>query len=227
MTTRKQFAGILKGLLILYPKFNKGLSDKEWQAMSEGYYRILGDLPPELLNAAVLEIGRENTFFPSAAELRKAAMSLVERAEGIPSAQDAWAEVCRGKKAELIAPVKWRMTENHHEIDTPEEAENNTELIEYWQECLNGDEARIERCGFIEPEWSHSLIGQAVRGIGGYAALCASENPTADRARFIEAYNSYLCRSRDEKAMLPEVRRMINLMTGNSRGLIGEGEKPF
>ena len=174
MATLEEVAKVLGGLAILYPRF------KLEKATIKGYHRILHDLPIEVLEVAGLEIGRENTFFPSAAELRKAAMAFVEKAQGILSAQDAWAEVSRSFGSHG-----------------------------YYRGA---------------PDWSCELIGKAIAGIGGYAALCSSENPTADRARFIEAYNSYLRRSRDDKAMLPEVRRMIDLMTGGKYPLLDKGD---
>ena len=33
------------------------------------------------------------------------------------------------------------------------------------------------------PEWTHPDIDRAVRGVGGWAYLCHSDNPMADRAR--------------------------------------------
>jgi hypothetical protein len=174
MATLKELAKVMGGLAILYPRFE--LKKETIVA----YHRILGDLPYEMLNAASLEIGRANTFFPSAAELRKAAMALVERADGVPSAQDAWGEVCRSFGSH----------------------------------------------GFYRgaPEWSHALVGKAVAAIGGYAELCHSDNPIADRARFIEAYNAYLARDRNDKAMLPEVRRMIELIAAGKYPQLDDGK---
>ena len=87
MPNLEQTAKILGGLAILYPRFN--LTRETIHA----YHRILGDLPVDLLDAAALEIGRNNTFFPAAAELRKAAFNLTRVADGTLNAQDAWAMV--------------------------------------------------------------------------------------------------------------------------------------
>ncbi len=87
MPSLEQTAKILGGLAILYPRFN--LTRETIHA----YHRILGDLPADLLDAAALEIGRNNTFFPAAAELRKAAFNLTRVADDTPNAQDAWAMV--------------------------------------------------------------------------------------------------------------------------------------
>jgi hypothetical protein len=167
MATLEQTAKVLGGLSILYPRFT--LTPET----IAGYHRILGDVPFHLLDKAALHIGANNTFFPAAAELRKAAFGLAERANGVPSAQDAWAEVCKSFGSHG-----------------------------YYRGA---------------PEWSHELIGKAIDGIGGYAALCVSENAVADRARFVESYKSYLGRHRDDVAMLPEVRDVVRQLAETLR----------
>lgn len=181
MATREEFARIMKGLTILYPRFKASQDDKACQAMLEMYYRILGDLPGELLDAAALEVGRTNTFFPSAAELRKAAMALLERSEGVPSKEDAWAEISRSFSSH----------------------------------------------GYYRgsPEWSHGLIRAAIDAMGGYTALCTSDNPVADRAHFFKIYEALLGRARDDMAMLPAVREVIaRLSAGNGHKRLESGQ---
>jgi hypothetical protein len=56
---------------------------------------------------------------------------------------------------------------------------------EAWAEVLDAIRS-LGRHG--RPEWSHPLIGDAVRAVGGWRWLCDSTNPTADRARFLDAY---------------------------------------
>jgi len=56
------------------------------------------------------------------------------------------------------------------------------------------------------------LIRRAMEGIGGEEALRMSENPAADRARFIEAYEALLEREHRRLAELPavaEVRKRL------------------
>jgi hypothetical protein len=50
------------------------------------------------------------------------------------------------------------------------------------------------------------MTKRAVDVIGGWPFLCASENVTADRARFIEAYSQLAKRQQDDAMMLPAVR---------------------
>lgn len=85
-------------LAALYPKF-----ELEKQTV-QAYTEILADIPAETLRAAAKELGSSATFFPAAAELRQAAFDLMEQAQGIPSAYEAWEQVLRqfqGRRQEL------------------------------------------------------------------------------------------------------------------------------
>jgi hypothetical protein len=68
-----------------------------------------------------------------------------------------------------------------------------------------------------EPEWSHPLIGQAIRAIGTYADLCRSTNHVSDRAQFLKAYEELREEYREEQYMLPDLRaRLPRLGSGES-----------
>lgn len=53
------------------------------------------------------------------------------------------------------------------------------------------------------------IIQLAVDGIGGVDALRLSEDGTADRARFVDAYNSLMGRLQHQAIQLPEVRQLL------------------
>lgn len=53
------------------------------------------------------------------------------------------------------------------------------------------------------PGWSTPLIADAVQDVGGWMYLCMSENPPADRARFIAAYDERLKRRTQDMMQLP------------------------
>lgn len=58
--------------------------------------QILGDLPPETLQAAVLKLCADNrAFAPSAGEIRHTALMLNAKAAGIPEAWQAFEETCK------------------------------------------------------------------------------------------------------------------------------------
>lgn len=74
-----------------------------------------------------------------------------------------------------------------------------------WQEVLRG---MLERIGYDAPEWSNPLVAKAVKSLG-WRNLCMSENQTADRARFIQAYEQLMERAEKEQMLIPEVREYL------------------
>lgn len=78
---------------------------------------------------------------------------------------------------------------------------------EAWAEVL----AAVGRVGYCgEPEWSDPRIGDAVRVLGPWRAWCATaqvSERTANRARFLEAWEVACARSR--RARADDVGRMI------------------
>lgn len=59
------------------------------------------------------------------------------------------------------------------------------------------------------PEWSHPLIGEAIKTMGTYANLCRSQNHIADRAHFLRAYEALLEKYRKQQRLPPHVRDAI------------------
>ena len=53
------------------------------------------------------------------------------------------------------------------------------------------------------PSWTTPLVGRAVADVGGWMNLCMTENITADRARFIAAYDERLKRHTQDMMQLP------------------------
>ena len=87
MAELKEVTKSLMYLAALYPRFV--LTDPTIKA----YHSILEDLSPELINKAVEDLGANSTFFPAAAEIRRAAFDLIDQAQGLPSASEAWGQV--------------------------------------------------------------------------------------------------------------------------------------
>jgi len=80
--------GVLAAAFPNAPKLDKG--------NFQTYHLILGDLPYTIIEAAGLQLAADNgRFYPTAGEIRGAAVELLARAEGVPSAEDAWAEITR------------------------------------------------------------------------------------------------------------------------------------
>ena len=73
--------------------------------------------------------------------------------------------------------------------------------------------------------FSHPLVQKALEGIGGWLALCDSENDAADRARFLQAYEIHVRRDRELSRMLPAVRETIEQLAGHYRRALADGKQ--
>jgi len=104
-----------------------------------------------------------------------------------------------------------------------EQAEGVPMAPEAW-----GEVKRLFRRGFSRyrvptvEDVSHPRIYQALQAIGGWRMLCESDNDAADRARFIQAYETYTERERETVRMLPQVRETAReLGTGSGMKHVG------
>jgi len=85
-------------------------------------------------------------------------------------------------------------------------AEGIPSEAEAWGEVVKGLR-EIGSYGY--PKFSHELIDQVVKQFG-WRNLCLSENQSADRARFMDAYSSAFKDSRRRAQMLPEVLQLVD-----------------
>lgn len=85
-----EFRKLMQFLNSAYPRFTL-----EPETI-EVYYQILKDLSLDLVKAAILQLITEDSpWCPSAGQVRSCAFNLIEQQLGVPSAWDAWAEVCK------------------------------------------------------------------------------------------------------------------------------------
>ena len=87
MIPSNTFKAIMAVLASSYPKYE--LQPETLTA----YHAVLADLDVALLKAATLHIAATSKWFPAASEIRAAAFELVEQAEGVPDAYQAWTQV--------------------------------------------------------------------------------------------------------------------------------------
>jgi len=71
------------------------------------------------------------------------------------------------------------------------------------------------------PQFDDPLVADVVKMLG-WDTLCKSEDQTADRARFIAGYEAIASRKRDDALMLPEVRRVSQLIGARRADVQGE-----
>lgn len=84
-----EFRKLMQFLSKAYPRFSL-----EPETI-EVYYQVLSDLSLDLVKAAILQLITEDSpWCPSVGQIRSCAFDLLDHQAGVPTAWDAWAEVC-------------------------------------------------------------------------------------------------------------------------------------
>ena len=185
MATREDIGKLISIIAAATPSFKLGRGVEAKTRLTEmihAYHLLLGDLDADRLTEAAMHVISQGTFFPSAGELRRAYFNLEERAAGVPTADEAWAE------------VKSLFHRGYSRYRPP-----------------------------TSETFSHPRVEKALQGIGGWRALCQSENDAADRARFIQAYETHTRRDQELSHMLPGVRQVIEELAGRYRHALASG----
>ena len=103
---------------------------------------------------------------------------------------------------------------------------------EYWkvvkESRKHDDECTSCHPGGFKEIYGHNAVTETVRLLGG-RDIILTDNPVADRARFIEAYREVVARERMKMAMTPRVAQFIeqsqNLLEDDRRAALETGEK--
>ena len=144
----KEFAEVMVILSSSYPNF------KFTKDTVRVYKMMLNDIPLEYLQAGALKHATENKFFPSVAELRDAAFSVMLNKPGIPSAFEAWQEAiehCRRgdytgyshplieKAVDIIGIPYWQSMLDDQEMAT------RAQFIKVYESLFNRAEEDVKR----------------------------------------------------------------------------------
>jgi hypothetical protein len=175
MASQIEVAQVVAMLGSAYPNFS---ATKETVSV---YYELLKDLPADLLKVAALqccaEAGRK--FAPSVGELRGAAAEITHKTQGIPSALQAWNEVCKAPRSGEYR----RITDEHDE---------HGNII-----------VQVRKL-----QWSHPVV-EKVAKLLGWPRFPDPDNESIDRAHFLKQYELEVERATSAAVELPEVTRYI------------------
>lgn len=195
-------------------------AEKDIVPVSEMFFVILKDLSPALLDKAVLYyLGQSTPFFPMPGTLRQKALELQMAALEIPTGTEAWGMVLnRGYRAAIACGEAEQIR-----------AELSTLVGGAYLAKIKALNMHEQSCGIcspvsFEPVYAHPLVAKTVHMLGGLDAIL-TDNPTADRARFVDAYNEILERERSKIGMVPEVREYVNALTDERRAALDTGEE--
>lgn len=78
------------------------------------------------------------------------------------------------------------------------------------QQALGEVQDRIRRVGvYGTPEWSHPAVEATVDAMGGWLAVCRSDNPEAFRAHFLRLYDVMRARVERESLVSPSLNELM------------------
>lgn len=191
--------------LILPMKFypNSPITDLNVAAVMDTFFETLSDLSFETVEAAVRQYQSVETFFPTPGKLREIAMDLQMLAMGVPTASEAWGMVLT---AERHVPSVW--CEVGAELRNKAYDGYSAQYSRHMNECM------FCKPGGFREVYDHRVVEETVKVLGG-RDIIITDNPTADRARFIDAYREIVARERRKAAMLPEVKAYITETRNN------------
>ena len=165
--------------------------DENWINTVSMYAKLLADIPPEVLLAAVEYYITQESWFPTVADLRAAVAQLAKLQAGLPTWEKAWGEVVAQLKSPRIAQTF--RCEDGAELGRYSYMLSQTSgMPGYWQAIDNYDR-HVEHCPHCYTtrparEFSHPVIAQLVADLG--LESMAEQDLVANRAHFIKAWAS-------------------------------------
>jgi hypothetical protein len=178
------------------------------------FFAVLGDLPADMAKAATIQyLSEGNPFFPMPGVLRDKAMELQMLAAGLPTAGEAWGMVLTANR-----PANPVFCDEGARL---RDAVNNAAT--YWSSLKeysrHVDECDVCDLGGYRENYRHPAVAETVKMLGGRDAIL-TDNPAADRARFLEAYREVIAREKMKMGMTPRVAEFVE----NSRPALVSGE---
>lgn len=170
-----EIAELIAYSLVLWP----GQRDVDQREQILGWRALLGDVDAVVGRAAMDELAADgDRFVPPPGLIRKHAL-LLSLASAIPTAEQAWAEVC-----DKIRTVGYDATVQDL--------------------CWRGRDCAGVECVHHEVSWSHPAVRAAVDALG-WRDLCLSYEQMADRAHFIRFYAAAVDRMTRQAVAPPTV----------------------
>jgi len=154
MASRTDIAKMISVIAAATPSFKlgRGVEAKtRLKEMIHAYHLLLGDLDTGRLTDAAMHVISQGVFFPSAGELRQAYFNLEERASGIPTADEAWAEV-----KSLFHRGYSRYRPPTHETFSHPRVEKALQGIGGWRVLCSSDNDAADRARFLQAYEVHT-----------------------------------------------------------------------
>lgn len=203
MATKQDVFSILQRLKFLP---NSPIAERNVEQVVDMFFVILKDLSFDLLDkAALFYLGQDNPFFPMPGVLRAKALELQMIALKIPTAAEAWGMVLNRN---TVQPGQYCAVSAslHEAAQTLIGGEYLLKIRE-----INDHEADCPVCRptIFDASYAHPMVARTVYLLGGLDAIL-SDNPVADRARFVQAYTELVNRETSVVGMVPDVRDYVD-----------------
>lgn len=181
---------------------NSPITGTNVESVIDTFEIVLSDLPAETVEAATRQYLSTGTFFPTPGRIREIAMDLQMIAIGLPAPAEAWGMVLTANKYR----EKVLCEEGSRLYDTALSGQEYSANLRLYS--MHMDTCGICDSGGFHEDYGHPVVEETVKLLGGRDVIL-TDNPTADRARFIEAYREVVARERMKTAMLPSVKSYI------------------
>jgi hypothetical protein len=184
---------------------NSPMTELNTRQIVDTYSGDLSDIPEDLLLAAARHYRTTETFFPQSGALRAKAMELMISAAQIPTATEAWGYVNSAPR--YLAAID---CETGYQLRKAIDGKGGGA---YWGALraleLHQDKCQVCSKGGYTEDFRHPVVAETVRLLGGRDILL-TDNPVADRARFIDAYNEIVGREKKRAIMHSEVKEFVD-----------------
>lgn len=203
MATKQDVFNILQRLKYLP---NSPITEKNVDQIVEMFFVILKDLSFDLLDKATLfYLGQDNPFFPMPGKIRSKALELQMISLKIPTPAEAWGMVLNRNTMQpgSMCSVSAQLHKDVQELIGGEYLLKVKEITAHESECT------VCRPTTFNASYAHPMVARTIHLLGGLDAIL-SDNPVADRARFVQAYSDLLDREVSVVGMLPDVRDFVN-----------------
>ncbi len=193
---------ITRAILTMQYLPNSPITERNVESVVDTFEMVLSDLPAETVEAATRQYLSTETFFPTPGRLREIAMDLQMLAIGLPTPAEAWGMVLSANKytEKVLCQIGYDLY-----TACANSSNYNENLRAY---SMHMDECTTCVMGGYKEDYGHPSVAETVRLLGG-RDIILTDNPTADRARFIEAYREVVARERTKTAMLPAVKNYV------------------
>jgi len=200
MASISEVSKALATFRLFFPNFNP----ENIAASAKAWHELIGHFPGDELQAACsmccAEPGR--VFAPSVGEIVGAVMKLRAQASGIPSASEAWEQINERERTEHVhCEIGAQLYSDIMKDDAAAYPKRLDIYSAHYRECV--------QCGIKHiPPVVHPAAELVARQFG-WPGRFPGDNPEADRAHFMRAYDAEIKRETERQAQPVQVQKYI------------------